>query len=153
MDYGSILLIYYIFLLNWVNVCNTIEILKNRSGFIMELFTLKKVRSQFDPPWTPVLFPKMYLLERGWSPGSFIINFYYYQNSHLSWKFHWNSLIVQKIWRFSPSMITTFINFPIFGHFLVTKKLMKSAYNRSYQHIFTFNLNKLFNNCIKLYWY
>ena len=61
--------------------------------------------------------------------------------------------VVQKILRKSPSILAFFINFPqfsgFFWHYLVTKKLMVSAYNRWCQH----TLNRLFNNYIKLYWY
>ena len=56
---------------------------------------------------------------------------------------------VCNIWRF-PSSI-----FRIFWHFLVTKKLMTLAYNKWCQHFFNFQStpNRLFNNCINLYWY
>ena len=61
--------------------------------------------------------------------------------------------VVQKIWRFSPSMLTVFINFSYYWHFLVTKNLMTSAYNTRCQQFFCFQstLNRLFNNCVKLY--
>ena len=60
-------------------------------------------------------------------------------------------LVVQKIWRFSFSILTNFIDFSDF----LTKKLMASVYNRWCQHLFYIQptLNRLFNNCIKLYWY
>ena len=51
--------------------------------------------------------------------------------------------VVQKLWRISVS-ISYFHQFStifrIFGHFLVTKKLMTSAYNKWCQHFFTFNI-------------
>ena len=67
--------------------------------------------------------------------------------------------LVQKIWRNSLSILANFHKFSsifwIFWHYLVTKKLMTSAYNRWCQHFFYFEhtLNRLFNTCIKLYWY
>ena len=51
---------------------------------------------------------------------------------------------VQKLRRISLSILAIFINFHhfffIFRHFLVTKKLMMSAYNIWCQHFFTFNI-------------
>ena len=43
--------------------------------------------------------------------------------------------------------------FQIFSHFLVAKKLMKSAYNRWFQHFFYFQqtVSRLFNNFIRCY--
>ena len=59
--------------------------------------------------------------------------------------------VVQKIWRFSCSILVFSAIFRVFWHFLVTKKLMKSAYNRLCWHFFYFqpNLNRLFNSYIK----
>ena len=52
--------------------------------------------------------------------------------------------VVQKIWRNSLSILANFHQFSsifwIFWHYLVTKKLMASAYNRWCQHFFTFNI-------------
>ena len=58
------------------------------------------------------------------------------------------SQVVQKIWRFSPSILNILIVFQIFWHFLVTKKLMTSAYNRWCHHFsyFQSTLNRLLNN-------
>ena len=59
--------------------------------------------------------------------------------SHLFWNFHCNSQVVQKIWRISLQYYlfsSIFKNFWIFWHFLVTKKLMTSAYSSSCQHFF-----------------
>ena len=50
---------------------------------------------------------------------------------------------VQKIWRFSLSIYPIFIDYSDFLHFLVAKKLITSAYNRWYQHFFTFDLLKI----------
>ena len=47
--------------------------------------------------------------------------------------------VVQKIWRVSVAILAIFINFFIFfifWRFLVTKKLVKSAYNRWCHHFF-----------------
>ena len=67
-----------------------------------------------------------------------------YHKPHCSWKFHWNSTSC------SADMETFFDNisyfhrflsfFWIFWHFLVTKKLMASAYNRWCQYFFAFNI-------------
>ena len=52
--------------------------------------------------------------------------------------------VVQKIWKNSLSILVIFINFLqffwIFGHYLVTKKLMTSAYNRCCHYFFTFTI-------------
>ena len=56
--------------------------------------------------------------------------------------------LVRKIWRLSSLILTTFINYLDFLHFLVAKKkkkkkrskLLMSAYNIGHQHVFTFNL-------------
>ena len=60
-------------------------------------------------------------------------DFWYYHRSHLSWKFHWNSSIRSEDTKFSPSILTIFINFSDF---------LTSAYNKWYQHFF-FNFNLL----------
>ena len=90
----------------------------------------------------PVVFPKIYLLKRGWN--LVFCDFWYYHKSHLSWKFHWISSIC------SEDMKNFFVNisyfhhfhqfFGFFWHFLVMKKLMTSAYNRWCPHFFIFNL-------------
>ena len=49
--------------------------------------------------------------------------------------------IVQKIWKFSLSILIIFDNFSgFFWGFLVTNKLMTSVYNRRCQYFFTLNL-------------
>ena len=50
----------------------------------------------------------------------------------ISMKFHWNlSSCYQKIWRYSPSNVNIFIgSSDFFWHFLVSKKLMMSAYQK-----------------------
>ena len=55
-----------------------------------QILTLKRPRGSIWSPHPRAVFPKMYLLERRWSPV--LGDFYYYHKSHLSWKFHWSSL-------------------------------------------------------------
>ena len=53
------------------------------------------------------------------------------------------SEVVQRIWKLSLSIWTIFINFINFLDFLqfaVTKKLITSAYNGPFKHLFTFNI-------------
>ena len=62
----------------------------------------------------PLVFPKIYFLERGWEPVFFFCFFYYFNIiiSHVCLE---NVIkipqVAQKIWRFSPSILTIFINF------------------------------------------
>ena len=53
-----------------------------------------------------------------------------------------------KYWQFSSI-------FCVFWHFLFTKKLIMLAYNKWCQHFYHFQptINRLFNNCMKLYWF
>ena len=51
--------------------------------------------------------------------------------------------VIQKIWRYSLSILPIFIDFSDFLYFLVAKKLITSAYNRWYQNFFTFDLLKI----------
>ena len=37
------------------------------------------------------VFPKVYLIKSGWSPGFLWLLIFSSVTSHLSWKFHWNS--------------------------------------------------------------
>ena len=59
--------------------------------------------------------------------------------------------VVQKIWRFSPLILTIFINVLDFLKFLITKK------QTTWMSVFFFllqpTLKMLFNNCTRLYWY
>ena len=59
--------------------------------------------------------------------------------------------VVQKIWRFSPLILTIFINVLDFLKFLITKKQI------TWMSVFFFllqpTLKMLFNNCARLYWY
>ena len=65
--------------------------------------------------------------------------------------FSWIPPVVPKIWIWI--FLSIFIIFCIFWHFLVTKKLMTSAYNKWCQHFFhsQHTLKGLFKDCIKLY--
>ena len=68
------------------------------------------------PSYPPMVFPKMCF------------------NIIISHAFSENLIeipqVIQKIWRFSPSILTNLCFFGFFEHFLVAKKLMTSAYNR-----------------------
>ena len=74
----------------------------------------------------PVVFPKMYLLDRGWSPGFFWL--LYYHKSHLFWEFHWNSSSCSE-----DTKILNIHNFKDFSTFLTLpcyKETNDVAYNR-----------------------
>ena len=55
-----------------------------------------------------------------------------------------NSIVIpqvdQKLWRSSSSIFAILSIFRIFWHFLVSKKLMTSEYNKWHQYFFTLNL-------------
>ena len=59
--------------------------------------------------------------------------------SRLSWKFHWSFSSCSEDMEIFSLNINTSI-FRVFWHFLVTMKLMTSAYYRWCRHFFTFNL-------------
>ena len=98
--------------------------------FTLKLFLFLTLARSIWP--TPLVFPKMYLLEKGWNPGflwlNIIIRHIFPEN------FIKILQVAQKKWRFYLPILTTFIDFLIFWHFLVTKKLMTPAYNRWCQH-------------------
>ena len=75
--------------------------------------------------------------------------------AHLSWKFIEIPYVVPKIWRFSPSRLTIFIDFSDFLTFPCCKETNDVTYNRWCQQCFYIQvtLNRLFNNCIELYSY
>ena len=77
----------------------------------------------------PVFFPRICYLEREWKPV-FLVTF----NIIISHIFPENFIeitqVIQKIWRFSPLILTIFMNFSDFLLFFVAKKLMTSAHNR-----------------------
>ena len=98
----------------------------------------------------PVVFPKMYLLERGWSSAFLWLLVLPKVTLVLKISFKIPQ-VLQKIWRFSLSILTIFINCWIFWHFLVTKNLMTLAYNMI-SSFFPFQPTlSRFNNCVKLY--
>ena len=94
----------------------------------------------------------MYLLKRRWNAG-FLWLLILSIKSHLSWKFHWNSSSRIEDMKNLSANISYFHRFllilGIFWHFLVTKKLITSAYDRWCQHFFTFNILQI--DCLKLY--
>lgn len=71
-----------------------------------------------------VLPTERFFLERGWDP--FFCDFYCYDKLIFPEDFIEVCLVVQKIWKSSPSILTIFID----CYFLVAKKLMTSTYNR-----------------------
>ena len=91
----------------------------------------------------------MYFLERGWGPVFFNFNF----NIIISHIFPENAInkipqVVQKIWRFSPSVLTLFIYFSNYLTFPYYKETNGVTYNRWCQQFFTFNL--LLIGCLTL---
>ena len=105
------------------------------------------VAFNLTPP--PVIFQKMYLLKRRWNPGFLLFLILSQVTSFLeiSLKFlksfrRYEKFICQFRYFYQFSSI-----FWIFRPFLITKKLMTSFFQ--FQHF----LNRLFNNCINLYWY
>ena len=93
------------------------------------------------PP--PVVFRKIYLLKRGRNLV-FFFTFNIILKTQISWKFHWiSSSRSEDMEKFSVNISyfqQFFSIFWIFWHYLVTKKLKTSAYNRWYHHFFTFNI-------------
>ena len=142
---GIVIEIYFLYLVNLIEFI-----------YFCSFFTLVYLSFGFNPNLTPpVVFRKMYHLNGGWSLGFLwllIILRHIFSENFIGFP-----EVVEKILRNSVSILANFHQilsiFWIFWHYLVTKKLMTSAYNRWGQHFFTFNhtLNRLFNNCIKLY--
>ena len=100
----------------------------------------------------PLVFPKMCFSKKGWNPVVFFYIYIYYRKLHLFLK---NSLKFLKSFRSYEDYILQYCLFVsifrTFWHFLVTKKVMMSAYNRFFY--FQSSLNRFFNSCVKLYWY
>ena len=114
-------------------------------------YSLKGWGFQFDI--RPLVFPKMYFLEREWDRVFFFVFFYFSFNIIISHIFPENVIIkipqvVQKIWRFSPSILTIFTNFSDFLTFPYYKGINGVTYNRWCQQLFTFNL--LLIGCLTL---
>ena len=117
--------------------------------------TTKIVERQFD---LPCGFSKNVSSKERVKPCYFYA--FKYHNSDLSWKFHWNSSSRSEVLKNFFVNISYFHRFSsifwIFWHFLVTEKLITPpAYNSQLIAFFQFQhtLNRLFNNCTKLYWY
>ena len=136
---------------HWLYTWQIYTVSKSRveiSHRVMEIFLiLKRLEWQFDPSCGFFENASAKEIVNSW----FFCDFYH--KPHHSWKFHWNSTSR------SEDMETFFDNisyfhqflsiFWIFRHFLITKKLMTSGYNRWCQHFFHFQytLNIFFNNC------
>ena len=96
--------------------------------------------------WPFVVFPKMYLLVRGWSPGFLwlIIISHIFPENLIEFP-----QVLQKIWRFYPSILPIFINCLDFSIFTCYRETNDVTYNRWCQRFFTYV-------CIIvpwLYWY
>ena len=136
---------------SWNKTCQSASILISsplvQSGDakneILLLLNLKRLGVNLT---RPVVFPKLYFLERRWSPW-FLVTY----NIIIRDIFHENFIeihhLVQKIWRFSLSILVVSANFLDFWHLLVAKKLMTPAYNRCCQHFF-FSFNLLYIGCL-----
>ena len=88
----------------------------------------------------------MCFLERGWS--RVFCDFQFYHKSHLP--FLEILQVVQNIWRFSSSVLTTLIDFSCLRHFRFTKKLMTSTCNKHHQWFFLFKLLQDMENFVML---
>ena len=108
----------------------------------------------FKGPTPPVVFPKMHLLERRWSPVLFVTF-----NIVISFIFPKIFIevpqVVQKIWRFSPSILSIFTDFSDFLSFPSYKETKHYSIEQMMSAFFYFQpiLNRLVNNFIKFYWY
>ena len=105
-------------------------------------------RGQFDPPcgFLKNVFFKERVKPWFFVTFNFIVRYIYPEN------FIEFAQVVQKIWRNYMSILANFYQFSsifwIFWHYLVTKKLMASAYNRWCQHFFTINI--LWIDCLTI---
>ena len=88
-------------------------------------------RGEFLPP---IIFPKMYFLEKGWNSGVFCDLYYFLK---ISLKFIKSFRRCEDF--FSP-ILTIFVNSYNLLAFPCSKKRMKSSYDRWCQQIFNFNL-------------
>ena len=78
---------------------------------------------------------------RGWNPDFlWLCDFLYCHKAHLFWTFSWNYSSWSKVMKKFLAIFIDFHQFSDFWHFFVTKKLMKLAHNRWYQHFFTSNI-------------
>ena len=123
---------------------------------VREGLTLKRLAGwgQFDP--FLVIFPKMCFLKRERVKPCF---FFVTYNIIISNAFLENLIVipqvVQEIWRIFPSILTIFINFSDFLIFPCCKETNNVTICQMMSAVFYTQptLNRLFNNCIKLYWY
>ena len=109
------------------------------------ILTFKRLGEEEKSIWPlPVAFPKTYLLKRGWNPGFLWLNFII---SHIfSENFIEIAQVVEKIWSFSPSILTFFINF---SDFLLQRNWWRQhIINNISIFYFQPTLNRLFNNYI-----
>ena len=88
----------------------------------------------------------------------FFVTFHIIMNHIFSENFIEIPQVVQKLWRFSPSILAIFINFHQFSRFftfLCYKETNDVSLEQTMSVFFHFQhtLKRLFNNCIKLYWY
>ena len=86
-----------------------------------------------------VVFLKLCFLERE-GVAQIFRDFYTFSNYIFHESFIEIHHLVQKIWRFSSSILAIFTIFQISWHLFVEKKLMTSAYNKWRQHFFSFKL-------------
>ena len=106
-------------------------------------------------PKTTMVFLKMYLLKTGWDPTFLWLNIII---SHIfPENFIYIPHVVQKIWRLSLSLsilaiFIDFLNFLLFPSYKETNDISLWQIMSAFFH-FQHTLNRLFNNCIKLYWY
>ena len=136
-----------LFLDGYIFISHLIKIYFFLPHVCLQTFNPKMARvggggGQIDPP--PVVFQKLYLLERGWNPGFLWLNI-------SSENFIEFPQVVQKsfkVFNFLGFFIYLFIYFYFyffifyffFDIYLVTKNLMTSACNRWCQHFFTLNI-------------
>ena len=137
-----------IFLINdshWLYTLQIYTVCKSRveiSHRLMEIFLiLKRLGEQFDP----FLNESAKVIVNSWFSVTFKFLTFNIIISHIiPENFIEIPQVVQKIWILSLTILAIFINFykflGFFWHFLVTKRLMTSAYNRWCQYFFTFNI-------------
>ena len=111
--------------------CNAIG--KRDFAWSVNHLTLKRLRGM-GSIWPPAVFPEMCFLKRERETESgtqfFFVAFNIIKSHVFPENFTEIPQVVQKMWRFSLSILTTSKFFCFLLYFLVTKKLMMSAYNR-----------------------
>ena len=104
---------------NFLNYFSTLVI-----GFFL---TLKKLWGQFELPHSSCGFSKN-AFSRYRKFFFYFVAFNIIKSHIFPENFIEIPQTVQKIWSFSPSILTIFIGFRLFWHFFVAKKLMASVY-------------------------